>query len=52
MLMYQLAARKVVAVQLLGKEDLTVDDAVTAQEKWRQYIDSYALVRPQGIAIR
>jgi histone deacetylase complex regulatory component SIN3 len=29
---------------VLGKEDLTVDDAETTQEKWRQYIDSYTLV--------
>ena len=40
----QIASRGSIAVQLLGKDDLTVDDANTIQEKWRQYIDSYALV--------
>ena len=31
-------------IQLLGKGDTTVDDAVTTQEKWQQYVDSYTLV--------
>lgn len=31
------------AVQLLAREDLTVDDAETAEQSWRQYIDSYVL---------
>ncbi|ORX34170.1 hypothetical protein BD324DRAFT_636920 [Kockovaella imperatae] len=31
-------------VQLLGREDLTIDDAETARDKWRQYIESFALV--------
>ncbi len=35
-----------ISVQLLGREDLTIDDAETLQEKWRQYIESYVLVRP------
>lgn len=39
-----IASRDIVAVQLLGKEDLTIDDAVTVEDKWRQYVDSYALV--------
>jgi paired amphipathic helix protein Sin3a len=34
----------VLTIQLLGKGDTTVDDAVTTQEKWQQYIDSYTLV--------
>ena len=33
-----------ISVQLLGREDLTIDDAETAQEKWTQYIESYVLV--------
>jgi paired amphipathic helix protein Sin3a len=33
-----------ISVQLLGREDLTIDDAETTQEKWRQYIESYVLV--------
>ena len=40
----QLAKKNVVTIQLLGKGDTTVDDAVTTQEKWQQYIDSYTLV--------
>ncbi|ORY28618.1 hypothetical protein BCR39DRAFT_534412 [Naematelia encephala] len=35
-----------ITIQLLGREDLTVDDAETQQEKWRQYIDSYTLTHP------
>ncbi|WOO83690.1 Paired amphipathic helix protein pst1 [Vanrija pseudolonga] len=35
-----------VAVQLLAREDLTMDDPETAEQKWRQYIDSYALTHP------
>ena len=31
-------------MQLLGREDLTVDDAETATDRWKQYIESYALV--------
>nr|XP_031858732.1 uncharacterized protein CI109_005826 [Kwoniella shandongensis]KAA5525804.1 hypothetical protein CI109_005826 [Kwoniella shandongensis] len=38
--------KDVVSVQLLGREDLTIDDAETAQEKWRQYIESYVLTHP------
>jgi histone deacetylase complex regulatory component SIN3 len=33
-----------ITIQLLGKEDLTIDDAESTQEKWRQYIESYVLV--------
>ncbi|WWC87985.1 uncharacterized protein L201_002887 [Kwoniella dendrophila CBS 6074] len=39
-------SRDVVSIQLLGREDLTIDDAETAQEKWRQYIESYVLTHP------
>ncbi|WVW80329.1 hypothetical protein I302_102309 [Kwoniella bestiolae CBS 10118] len=39
-------SKEVVSIQLLGREDLTVDDAETAQEKWRQYIESYILTHP------
>ncbi|WVQ97064.1 hypothetical protein IAU59_004174 [Kwoniella sp. CBS 9459] len=39
-------SRDLVSVQLIGREDLTIDDAETAQEKWRQYIESYVLTHP------
>ncbi|OCF56596.1 paired amphipathic helix protein Sin3a [Kwoniella mangroviensis CBS 10435] len=39
-------SRDIVSIQLLGREDLSVDDAETAQEKWRQYIESYILTHP------
>lgn len=35
-----------VTIQLLAREDLTVDDAETAEQQWRQYIDSYVLTHP------
>ncbi|WRT65870.1 uncharacterized protein IL334_002821 [Kwoniella shivajii] len=37
------SSKDTVSIQLLAREDLTVDDAETAQEKWRQYIESYVL---------
>jgi paired amphipathic helix protein Sin3a len=40
----QHASRDTVTAQLMGKEDLTVDDAETAEQKWRNYVDSYVLV--------
>jgi paired amphipathic helix protein Sin3a len=33
-------------VQLLGKDDLTLDDAITAEQKWKAYLSSFILVRP------
>ncbi|KAJ9093958.1 hypothetical protein QFC20_007014 [Naganishia adeliensis] len=33
-------------VLLLAKEDVTVDDLQTAEQKWEAYIDSYALAHP------
>lgn len=36
-------------IQLLAREDLTVDDAETTQERWTQYIESYVLVRCPSI---
>lgn len=49
----QLAKKNVLTIQLLSKGDTTIDDAVTTQEKWQQYVDSYTLVSlsflyPQG----
>jgi histone deacetylase complex regulatory component SIN3 len=44
MLILQLAKKNVMTIQLLGKGDTTIDDAVTTQEKWQQYVDSYTLV--------
>ncbi|WWC60485.1 uncharacterized protein I303_103058 [Kwoniella dejecticola CBS 10117] len=35
-----------VSIQFLSKEDLTIDDAETTEEKWRQYIESYVLTHP------
>ncbi|KAL7423639.1 hypothetical protein Q5752_001220 [Cryptotrichosporon argae] len=37
---------EVVAVQLMARDDLTIDDAETAEQRWRQYIDSYVLTHP------
>ena len=33
-------------VLLLAKDDVTVDDLKTAEQKWEAYIDSYALAHP------
>jgi histone deacetylase complex regulatory component SIN3 len=44
LLISQLAKKNVMTIQLLGKGDTTIDDAVTTQEKWQQYVDSYTLV--------
>ena len=35
-----------ITIQLLGREDLTIDDAETAQEKWKQYIESFVMIHP------
>ncbi|KAK4683853.1 paired amphipathic helix protein Sin3a, partial [Tremellales sp. Uapishka_1] len=35
-----------VTIQLMSKEDLTVDDAETQEQKWKQYIESYILHHP------
>lgn len=40
----QHAGPESITVQLMGKEDLTVDDAETAEQRWRNYVDSYVLV--------
>jgi histone deacetylase complex regulatory component SIN3 len=40
----QLAETDTLTIQLLGKDDLTIDDAETSEQKWRQYIDSFVLV--------
>jgi paired amphipathic helix protein Sin3a len=38
---------------LLQRDDLTVDDAETAEQKWRQYTESYSLVHPtEGLTHR
>ena len=50
MLISQLAKKNVMTIQLLGKGDTTVDDAVTTQEKWQQYVDSYTLVSHPSIS--
>ena len=31
-------------IQLLGREDISTDDATTLTERWRHYIESYTLV--------
>lgn len=36
-------------VLLLAKEDVTVDDLQTAEQKWEAYIDSYALVSGMNV---
>lgn len=37
---------KSLLIQLLGKDDLTLDDAITAEQKWKAYLASYILVSP------
>ncbi|KAJ1813029.1 hypothetical protein LPJ56_003607 [Coemansia sp. RSA 2599] len=34
------------AVQLLRREDITLDEAVTEEERWAYYVDSYVLFEP------
>lgn len=40
----QVSSNETLTIQLLGKDDLTIDDASTMEQKWRQYIDSFVLV--------
>ena len=44
MLISKHASTSTLSVQLMGRDDLTVDDAETSAQRWRQYIDSYVLV--------
>jgi paired amphipathic helix protein Sin3a len=44
LLMYQVSSNETLTIQLLGKDDLTIDDASTMEQRWRQYIDSFVLV--------
>lgn len=39
-------------ISLLAKDDPTVDDLQTAEQKWEAYIDSYALVSADSPALR
>lgn len=41
-----LPASQRLKVLLLAKDDVTVDDLKTAEQKWEAYIDSYALAHP------
>ena len=34
----------IMQIQLLGKDDISTDDATTLTERWRHYIESYTLV--------
>ncbi|KAJ2723071.1 hypothetical protein GGI07_002898 [Coemansia sp. Benny D115] len=34
------------AIQLLRREDITLDEAVTEEERWAYYVDSYVLFEP------
>jgi len=38
-----LTPTSVMQIQLLGKNDISTDDATTLTERWRQYIESYVL---------
>ncbi|BFZ61969.1 Transcriptional regulatory protein sin3 [Saitoella coloradoensis] len=39
------------SIQLLGKDDMTLDEATTAEEQWRYYIDSYVMSSPtEGVS--
>ncbi|KAF9968472.1 Transcriptional regulatory protein sin3 [Actinomortierella ambigua] len=40
-----------VSIQLLSKNDYTLDTAISSEEKWGYYIDSYVLLTPtEGVA--
>ncbi|ORX65773.1 hypothetical protein K493DRAFT_412767 [Basidiobolus meristosporus CBS 931.73] len=39
-------SKKTVMIQLLSKEDSALDSAVSLEEKWSMYIDSYVLLTP------
>ena len=41
----KLTPTSVMQIQLLGKNDISTDDATTLTERWRHYIESYTLVR-------
>lgn len=39
------------SIQLIGKDDLTLDQAVSAEEKWSYYIDAFVMSSPtEGVA--
>lgn len=42
--MSQLPGKETLTIQLLNEDDRSVDDAETTQERWAQYIESFALV--------
>ncbi|KAJ1933143.1 hypothetical protein FBU59_006130, partial [Linderina macrospora] len=37
---------RTMTIQLLRREDITLDQAVTAEERWAYYVDSYVLFEP------
>ncbi|KIR56076.1 paired amphipathic helix protein Sin3a [Cryptococcus gattii Ru294] len=41
-----LPGKETLTIQLLSEEDRSVDDAETTQERWAQYIESFALTHP------
>ncbi|CCJ28157.1 unnamed protein product [Pneumocystis jirovecii] len=42
---------KTLSIQLIGKDDLTLDQAVSAEEKWSYYIDAFVMSSPtEGVA--
>ncbi|KAG0224512.1 Transcriptional regulatory protein sin3 [Actinomortierella wolfii] len=42
---------RAVSIQLLSKNDYTLDTAISSEEKWGYYIDSYVLLTPtEGVA--
>lgn len=44
-------AKHVLTMQVLNKDDLTLDDAISSEEKWSYYIDSYVLLAPtEGVS--
>lgn len=44
MMNVKLPGKETLTIQLLSEEDRSVDDAETTQERWAQYIESFALV--------
>ncbi|OXG25638.1 paired amphipathic helix protein Sin3a [Cryptococcus neoformans Tu259-1] len=41
-----LPGKETLTIQLLSEDDRSVDDAETTQERWAQYIESFALTHP------
>jgi hypothetical protein len=47
----QIIPTNIMQIQLLGRDDISTDDATTLTERWRHYIESYTLVCQSADAI-